>query len=308
MKRTHSLIVAMSAACVCASTLCYAAGPASIEPSDARPAPAVRLLDIGSSEDVLPGTTRPRRSVRLSSSVDSRVTGLLVREGDAVKAGDVVAVLDDRVAEAALALAKAEASHVGEIAAATARVRRDKHQVERLEKIFANRASNSAELEDARTALALSEADLRSSIERREAAELRAIQAQAAYDEQRVRASFDGVVVRRHVEEGAVVQSGDPIFEVVDASSVSVDLYLPATAALSARPGASYALALDAPIHDVVAAKVRYVEPRLDPTSNTVRVVFDIDQDALPISIRAGVLAKPATALPGRSALGSARR
>lgn len=298
MKRAHSLIVAWSVVFAGVSALGTTGARAEVVSAPSE----VRVFEIDEAVDVLPGTTRPRRSVVLSSSVDSRVMELLVAEGDAVRAGDVVAVLDDRVARAALALARAEAGHVGEVAAATARVRRDRLQVERLEQIFANRASNSAELEDARTALALSEAELRSAIERREAAELRAIQAEAVFEEQRVRAAFDGVVVRRHVEEGAVVRSGDPIAEVVDASRVSVDLYLPAEAALSARAGEVYALSLEAPIRDVVGARVRYVEPRLDATSNTVRVVLDIDRDALPMAIPAGVLAQPARTLPDRSA------
>jgi len=102
--------------------------------------------------------------------------------------------------------------------------------------------------------------------------------------------------VRLAVEEGASRRTGDPIAELADVGRISVDLYLPSRAAIQVRKGEAYALHLGAPMDRVVWARARYVEPRIEPTSNSVRVVFDFEVPAG--RIPTGVLVTPATRPP----------
>ena len=161
--------------------------------------------------------------------------------------------------------------------------------------------ANEEDVDDARSNVALAEADLADAIEQREAARRRLEEASARLDQHTIRAPFDAVVVRRSSEEGAVLRTGDPIAELADIDRVSVDLYLPASTALDVETGGWYALSLGEPIGRVLSARARYIEPRIDPTSNTMRVVFDFDVPAG--LVPSGVLVRPAARTPNEREL-----
>src|SRR4051794_25477854 len=72
-------------------------------PADAAPPAEQRAFTI-----VAPGRVEPvRDAVRLAFEAQGRIAAILVDEGDPVHAGDVLARLDDRLASARVAAAKA---------------------------------------------------------------------------------------------------------------------------------------------------------------------------------------------------------
>lgn len=258
--------------------------------------PDVRLLQCDPHDAALPGATRPRRDVTLGASFDARVMELLVEEGDHVHEGQPVARLDDRVVAASLELAREEADHTARIDRARAQLQRNRQILSRTEKAHARGGANAEDVDEAKANVDLARAELDEALELRAAAMRRVEEARARLDQHTIRAPFDGVIVKLATDEGAVLRTGDPIAELADAQTVSVDLYLPAGTALSVETGASYALHLDAPIDRVVYAQARYVEPRIEPTSGAMRVVFDFDAPSgrLP----AGLLVTPASRPP----------
>jgi len=262
--------------------------------------PTYRTLAVENTDDLLPGVTRPRRFVKLGSSVDARLMSILVEEGDRVQAGDPVAILDDRVARAALALAESEAAQTGRIARAEAEVERDRRTYERVMDAFDRNAANMSEVDDARAALDVSNAELDRAREERDAARCRADQARARLEEHTVRATFDGVIIRQSVDVGAIVTAGDVIAEVADIDHMIVELYLPAPIATTVQRGSFYALDFGAPVDVARWGRVRYVEPRIDPTSNSMRIVFDIAPSIDGLTVPEGVLVTPTHEAPPR--------
>jgi len=261
----------------------------------------IRLLRSAADVRVLPGTTRPRREVVLSSNFDATLMRICVEEGQRVRAGELVARLDDRVVRASLMLAKQEAEQVGRINRAQAVVDRSQRILDRTQAAFRSNAANHEEIAEAKTNLAVAVADLTDAEESHEASRFRLVQAEARLAEHEIRAPFDGVVLRRVSEEGSVLRSGDPIAELASIDAMCVDLYLPAVTAIEIELNALYALSLDAPFKKVVWARARYVEQRIDPTSNTMRVVFDFE--APERLIPAGLLVVPADRLPNAQEL-----
>ncbi|MEO0605960.1 MAG: efflux RND transporter periplasmic adaptor subunit, partial [Myxococcota bacterium] len=87
----------------------------------------------------------------------------------------------------------------------------------------------------------------------------------------RVRAPFDGVVARRHVDPGDRVNPGTPVVDLVSTGSVEVRVDAPLQLARQVEPGQTVELGLVPPLSATVAGVV----PALDPVSRTavVRVV-----------------------------------
>ena len=155
------------------------------------------------------GTAAPMREATLSTKLMASVTEVLVHEGDAVRAGDLLVRLDARelaakAEQVAASTAGAEAMHA-QAAANAARMRA----------LFADGAAPKATLEAAEAALAQADAGLRSV--RAAASELRSV---ASYAE--VRAPFAGRVTSRFVDPGAFAAPGAPLVSVQDASSLRI--------------------------------------------------------------------------------------
>lgn len=260
-------------------------------------APPVRVLE-GASADTLPGTIRPVREVTVSSPFDTLLGRLLVEEGQTVAAGEVVAVLDDRVVQAAVRLAEQEAARSAQIDRAEAAVVHTADVLRRIRVVRNLNAAAESELVAAEAEHKKALADLLYAREARAEARASLQLARARLEEHSVRAPFDAIVVRVHTEPGAMLAAGKPIADLMSVDGLCVDLYLPAPIAAHLAIGERYALSVQVPAPAVVAGAVRYVEPRIDPVSRTMRVVFDLDATPDGPRLFAGALARPALSPP----------
>jgi len=297
MSQTSKIISAvLIAACVCVAPL----GAESSEISG-----AINIIEIDSPASILPGTTRPVHEVTVGAALDGRLANLLVREGAAVREGDVLAILDDRVAIASLEMAREEAKNIARVDRARVQHARNIRVLNRTQDAHKRGGVNNEELAEAKTNAALSKADLAEAQEQQRAAVLSVKQAEERLEQYSVRAPFDGVVLNIFAERGAVLRTSDPIAALASIRKMRADLYLPAEIALSIIPGDAYALELDEPISRVLWARAVYIEPRIEPTSNTMRVVFNFETpDEL---IPAGLLVRPADRLPSDAEMAFAR-
>lgn len=214
--------------------------------------------------------------VRVKAEVPGRIVDLPVEEGQAVRAGDVVARLDDaalkaqvRQSEAALAAARArfeDAAAGGQPALvrqaranlSQAEARRDqaRRDLDRLEALARDGAATQNQLEAARSALAVAEQQAAAASAALELAQKgatgRAVdaleaavnQSKAALDLARlqaekavVRAPLAGIVSARAAEKGEMVGTGVTIAMLVDISRLWVRVYLPVTRLGKVRVG-----------------------------------------------------------------------
>jgi len=258
-------------------------------------APVIKVLDLDPMT-VLPGVTRAKDEVTIGTSFDTLLTEILVKEGQIVRAGDIVAVLDDRVTRAALRVSEAEATHDAQVLRARAIFERTRETLERTEAASRSGAVNVEQLAEAQNRHAIASADLRMAEEVLEKAGLQLAMTRAQLEELHLRSPFDAVVVRVNASPGEVLSPGEAIIELASLGSAMTDLYLPAAEGLALRRGDMVALATAAPISAVIPAKVMYVERRVDPISMTCRVMFEFA--APPMSVPSGVLVTPAGRLP----------
>jgi len=213
------------------------------------------------------GVAEPYQRSVLSTRLMGWVTAVLVREGDRVEAGRVLARVDSR--EVAAKGTQVDAG----IVAAEARYQEALRQAQRMRGLYADSAATKAQLDAAETGLAQAEAGLGTA--RAARAELEAV---SAYAE--IRAPFAGEITRRYVDPGAFASPGAPLLELQDASRLRVTVSVsPATAA-----GLNRGATLDATIEDRPArAVVEGVVPASSGALYTVNgIVENRDRSYLP--------------------------
>jgi len=200
----------------------------------------------------------------LSAEVDGRVTELMLVEGQSVTAGDPLLELDPAKRRLELAAARA---HVSEAAASVENVRR---QVSRQRELQARNISSQSALDDSETELRLAHAKLA-------AAKADLGVESRALEEATVRATFDGMVVRRMVSLGEYVQVGRSLVEIVSLNPIEVEFRVAEIDSSFVRLGQEVAVHV-APYPDrSFGAKVTVISPTIDPNTRTLRVKAVVD-------------------------------
>ncbi len=170
------------------------------------------------------GVAEPIERATLSTKLMGSITAVLVREGDHVARGQLLARIDARDVTAKRAQIDAG------ISAAEAMYLDARTQAERFRALYADSAATRFQLDQAETGLARADAGLRTA--RASGAELDAV---GAYAE--VRAPFPGIVTRRYVDAGAFVAPGAPIVEVQNGAQLRISVTVPPQSSTSLRRG-----------------------------------------------------------------------
>lgn len=201
-------------------------------------------------EPAILGYTEPSQIINVSAGDSGVIAEMLVKEGDAVKKGQVLARLDTAVLRAELEVARAEAK----LAATRNQRTLDLAQSTRV---------TPEELEKARTELLIKEAQVR--------------RIEAMIEVRTMRAVVDGVVTDIKREPSESVSAAAPqVLTVVQTDRLKVNLFLPPARVEKLKAGDRTELLLLDPERRVPAL-VEFVSPVTDAASGTVRVKFAIE-------------------------------
>jgi RND family efflux transporter MFP subunit len=207
------------------------------------------LLAPARAEEVL-GYTEPYRLITVAAGEAGVIGEVLVKEGDRVKQGQVLAKLDTAVLAAELEIASAEAKLAG--------TRR-----ERVVELSHQTRVTPEESEKAATEVTIKQAQVR--------------KIEAMIEARTMRSPVDGVVteIKRDPSESVSVASPH-VLTVVQIDKLTANLFLPPERTATLQVGDRLDLALlDA--GTAVSATVDFVSPITDAASGTVRVKFTID-------------------------------
>ena len=140
------------------------------------------------------GAVEPVMTVDVKSKASGEIVEVLVEEGEAVKAGQLLVRVDPRIPLNAVVQAEADS------AVALAELENAEAQLRRAETLWASQAITELEYENAKLARASAYARLISSRRSLEDARI-------AFEETEVRAASAGVILGRNVEVGSVIAS-----------------------------------------------------------------------------------------------------
>ncbi|HEV7472897.1 MAG TPA: efflux RND transporter periplasmic adaptor subunit [Pyrinomonadaceae bacterium] len=208
------------------------------------------------------GKIEPVNNFEAHSPVSTSVQRVLVKEGDAVKAGQLLVVLDDTDARAQAARAQAQltgaqadlnaSEHGGNqeellnVEAQLVKARTDRDSAQRnldaLKQLEKQGAASAGEVLEAQNALARADAQLnflkqkqtkRYSNQELDRVKAGRTEAQATYDaaqnvlaKSNVRAPFDGIVYSLPVKQGSFVAAGDLLLQLADLRKVMVRAFV----------------------------------------------------------------------------------
>jgi membrane fusion protein (multidrug efflux system) len=191
------------------------------------------------------GTARANESVNITANVSEKIKEIHFEDDQAVKAGDILVVLDQAEEQANLKQAQA--------------VRGErKLALDRLLQLDERKLAAPDEID--RTRLELAQAD----------ASITAIKARI--NDRIIRAPFDGVVGLRNISVGALVETGDLITTLDDISQIKLDFSVPATFLAELKPGLRIKARATALDNKEYLGEVKSISSRVDPVTRSVQV------------------------------------
>ncbi|MDB5305102.1 MAG: MacA [Phycisphaerales bacterium] len=176
------------------------------------------------------GITYPSESRGLNFNIPGVVSKVLVKEGDHVKAGDLIAQEDDSVDAAELLAKRAEAvAEKLQVDAARADWENKKVEAARNEAMFAKRVVGKSELEKARLDVVIGEIRIRLAAKQTEQKELEAKTQEAKTVQRKLYSTIDGIVQKINVHEGELATNDPktPCITVVLNEPLYVEVELP---------------------------------------------------------------------------------
>ena len=226
-----------------------ACGGAGAEKGKDRPAPLVKAeaattMRFADRMEAI-GTARANEQVTVSAPVTERIVRLNFDDGGFVRAGQVVAVLQ-------------QAEQSAQLSEAQARSREAQQQLSRLSQLKQRGFATQSALDTQVAAAA--------------AARAQAQQVNAQIGERVVRAPFSGWVSLRNISVGAIASQGTEIATISDVSVIKLDFTVPETMLSAIRPGlpieARSAAYPDRPFRGIVHT----IDPVVDPNTRAVTI------------------------------------
>ncbi|WP_417678828.1 efflux RND transporter periplasmic adaptor subunit [Pseudodonghicola sp.] len=222
-----------------------------------------------------PGVIKATVETTLAFQTSGRIATRPAELGDVVKAGEVLATLDQITlaedvtsAEAALKAAQAEA----ELAA---------QSLARAEELSRRGVASTAQLESATAQRDATAASVR-------AAEAELSSAEDAERYGTLRAPADGVVIKVEADPGTTVSQGTPVLTLATEAGREAVIDVPTEVLALLQPNARFSIHARSPNGPPVPGKLRLIEPVADSSTRSHRLRITIEGDAP--SLRLGSL------------------
>lgn len=256
------------------------AGPALLAPGDVA---AVTRADLIAGVPVS-GTLTPGVDVKLTAPVAEVVEAVLVREGQAVSRGQVLA----RFRMSAIETAAISAQSQLKIASA---------DYERHKNLFAEGAVSKREVESAEAAYRVAQAN--------------EAQATRRWEDASMRAPISGVISVKSVDAGDRPAEGDPMFQLVNTAELEFEATVPSEFVPQIRAGSPVRLTVTGQPTGAVVGRVARINAAVDEATRQVKVYVSVPNPggrlvgglfasgSVVTREAAGALAAPAAAIRG---------
>lgn len=210
------------------------------------------------------GELLAKERARIASEVSGRITEILVDEGDAVEAAEVLLEIDPERRNLELQSARAGLTE------AEAALREEGRERGRKRTLHERGIASDAALDQAETDLALARS-------RAEASRARVGVAERAVRDASVQAPFSGLIARRDVSRGEFVNVGQSLFELVALDPVEVEFHLAERDSARVVVGQEVRVSVAPFPGEVFRGVVTVISPTIDERTRTLRVKAQIE-------------------------------
>lgn len=223
------------------------------------------------------GTVRAAETSQLASQMMGTIVSVSAHEGDHVRRGQVLAVLDAAQPAAALDRATAGATAADkELVAAESDLRLADATLKRYQGLFERKSVSPQEFDEVQSRFAAAQARRDAVLAGRSSAQAAVAQARTGMDYTRIRAPFDGVVVAKLADAGSLASPGMPLFVVENPTRFRLEATIDESDLGLVRLGEAVPVAIDALSGGNVEARVSQIVPAADPSSRTFLVKLDL--------------------------------
>ena len=293
-----------------AANLSAAATAPPVAVNVAAPQPSASAGDL-----LIPASVSVENTAVVLAQRDGTVIQLRGQEGERVARGAVLAQLGDEEQRSQLRQAELEVKRLTvEEQQYDALVKLNRNELERERLLAREGVSSKRDVENAEYKLAQSVHEYEKTRLATQAARARYEAVKIEIEKSVVRAPVGGVIMRRHVNLGTGVAKNEKLFEISPPAPLEVRFQLPQDEGVRLGPGQVVLLSPAGGDQIIARARIRRLDPRADPTSNTIGYVAQVAGGAglmpgLAVTVRipraaiGSALYVPRTAFPAGSNL-----
>jgi RND family efflux transporter MFP subunit len=233
------------------------------------------------------GTVHARETAIVSAQVMSRIQQILVREGDSVRAGQTLVVLDDAALRASTDQAQdAVKAAQNEQAAAQTDAKLAASTLERYKQLQAEKSVSPQEMDEVSRRAEAAAARLDAVRAQTDAARAQESGARTMLGYTRLLAPFAGMVTARMADPGTVASPGAPLLQVDQAGALQLDAAVDESAINAIHKGMKAQVEIDGGSSTSLAGTVAEIVPAADPASHSFLVKIDLPSSS---QLRAGM-------------------
>lgn len=247
------------------------------------------------------GTVRASQTADIASQISGNILEVRAHEGDRVRAGQILAVIDPALPRTAVDQATAaQESAKQALGAAESDYSLATSTQERYRQLYEKKEISAQQYDQVenRAQSALAQRELaRAQMDRATAA---LAEARVSLGHSRVEAPFAGLVTQKQVDPGTFVPVGQPLFTLEDTSRYRLDATFNESDMRPIRIGGQATVAIDALGSSELTGKVAQIVPSADPASRTFLVKIDLPADP---GLRSGLFGRARFSRGSRTAL-----
>ena len=223
------------------------------------------------------GAVHARATALVSAQVPGRIQQILVREGDTVRAGQTLAVLDDAAQRAAVSQAQAgvKAAQSQQTAAQTD-ASLAASTFGRYRQLEAEKSVSPQEMDEISRKAEAAAARLDAARAQTAAAQAQESSARTMLGYTRLVAPFAGVVTARLADPGTLALPGVPLVQIDQAGALQLQATVDESEIGAIRKGMKTQVAIDSDSSASVAGTVAEIDPAADPSTHSFLVKIDL--------------------------------
>lgn len=223
------------------------------------------VADLGLIESgpAISGTLMPKRKATIRAQMGGAILQMAAEQGQAVSAGQTLAIIDDR------SLTDAVSSAQSAVSTARSSLTIAQREEARLETLLKAGAVAQRDVEAARRNTVSAQGQLSQA-----QSQLATAQKQLSYT--RLTSPMSGKISEKTVSTGDIVQAGAAVYTVVDPSSMQLEAFVPADQLSEVRVGVPVQFRITGYAAQIFTGTVTRINPSVDPATRQVRIYVEI--------------------------------
>jgi RND family efflux transporter MFP subunit len=223
------------------------------------------------------GTVHARQTAVVSSQVVGRIQQVLVREGDTVRAGQTLIVIDGAALRASVDQAQAGVKAAqSQQAAAQTEAKLAASTLDRYRQLEAEKSVSPQEMDEVSRRAESSTARLEAVRAQTDAARAQESGAHTMLGYTRLSTPFGGVVTARMADPGTMASPGVPLLQVDQAGVLQLEVTIDESVISAIHKGMKSQVTIDGASSSEMAGTVSEIVPAADPASHSFLVKIDL--------------------------------